>query len=430
MTATAVALNNAQWVPDTEGENQLKKALEHVLISSPSSVITKAPDDKTNRFILQTQGYHDLYLYVVEGINFTDSTEDFEKEFTKSTFSVVDKIDASAYNLLRDTTVNIAKHCKEFNSKGLGRLTTSANGAIAYADHCIGLMKEKADISLYNAFQVLLDEKYVTAPKDNAFEEAVESATLAVQALQRSAKEKAQDAKAMVELLQAFYTQTDSDAKYVGKVEEQFLTGPKDPVTGQRKLKPDGNPQEPYSEVMNAEITRLQNEVSESITTRDQENDKWAAARDAAIGLGVGGVFIIWLWIGTGVETDKAIKAKNKYDEMVALITKDNQDKADLVKVLELVRALVNHLHALLPKMQTALKAMKELQNLFNEQDLNFQLILNKLNDLQTGVSAKALRSRKAWISTAIDEAVEKFKEIKELGEEFKRGAEPKIDKL
>jgi len=430
MAAAAVALNNAQWVPETEGENQLKTALEHVLISSPSSVIIKAPDDKTNRFILQTKGYHDLYLYVVEGIKFTDSTENFEKDFSKSTFAVVDKIDASAYNLLRDTTVSIAKHCKEFNSKGLGRLTTSANGAIAYADHCIGLMKEKADISLYNAFQVLLDEKYVTTPKDDAFEEAVESATLAVRTLQRSAKEKAQDAKAMVDLLQAFYTQTDNDAKYVGKVEEQFLTGPKDPVTGKRKMKPNGNPQEPYSEVMNAEITRLQNEIDGSIKRRDQEHDKWAAARDAAIGLGVGGVFIIWLWIGSGVETDKAIKAKAKYDEMVALIIKDDQDKADLVKVLELVRALVNHFHALLPKMQTALKAMNELQNLFKEQDQNFQLILNKLNDLQTGVSAKTQRARKSWILPAINEAVEKFKEIKELGEEFKRGAQPKIEKL
>lgn len=64
-------------------------------------------------------------------------------------------------------------------------------------------MKEKADISLYNAFQVLLDEKYVTKPKDDAFEEAVESATLAVRALQKSAKEKSEDAKAMVGLLQA-----------------------------------------------------------------------------------------------------------------------------------------------------------------------------------------------------------------------------------
>ncbi|KAH8663768.1 hypothetical protein BGZ61DRAFT_593301 [Ilyonectria robusta] len=406
MAAVSVALNNAQWEPENEGESQLKTALENVLISSPSSVITKAPDNKTNRFILQTQGYHDLYLYVVEGITFTDSTAEFEKQFTKSTFAVVDKIDISAYDLLRDTTVSVAKHCKEFNSNGLGKLTTSANGAIAYADHCIGLMKEKADISLYNAFQVLLDEKYVTQPKDNAFEEAVESATL------------------------AFYTQTDGDVKKVGTIEEKFLTGPKDPVTGQRKVKSDGTLQEPYSEVMDAEVARLQTEITNSITRRDEENDKWATARDKAIGLGVGGVFLVWLWIGSGVETDKAIKAKNKYDEMVTLITKDSQDKADLVKVLELVRALVNHFHALLPKMQTALTAMKELQNLFNEQNLNFQLILNKLTDLQTGVSAKGQRARKNWITTAIDEAVEKFKEIKDLGEEFKRGATPVIEQL
>lgn len=58
MAAVSVALNNAQWEPENEGESQLKTALENVLISSPSSVITKAPDNKTNRFILQTQGYH------------------------------------------------------------------------------------------------------------------------------------------------------------------------------------------------------------------------------------------------------------------------------------------------------------------------------------------------------------------------------------
>jgi hypothetical protein len=58
MTAVAVALNNAHWAPDTEGEKQLKEALENVLISSPSSVVTTAPDGKKNRFILQTQGYH------------------------------------------------------------------------------------------------------------------------------------------------------------------------------------------------------------------------------------------------------------------------------------------------------------------------------------------------------------------------------------
>ncbi|KAH6615980.1 hypothetical protein B0J18DRAFT_413298 [Chaetomium sp. MPI-SDFR-AT-0129] len=418
MAAVAVALSNANWAPDTEGEKQLKAALEGALISSPSLVITKAPDGKKNRFILQTQGYHDLYLYVVEGIKLCSSKEEFEKTFKKSTFAVVDKIDTSAYNLLRDTTVNVAKHCNEFNTNGLGRLTTSANGAIAYADHCIGLIKEKADISLYEAFQVLLDEKYAAAPKDDAFEEAVET------------KQKGEDAKAMVDLLQAFYTETDNDKKSVATIEQQFLKGPIDPVTGKPVLKPDGTPQEPYSEVMNKELTRLMKEISDSITIKDKEYDKWEAAKNKAITYGVFGMFCGWLWIGSGIETDRAIKAKNKYDEMVALIAKDNEDKADLVRVLELVRALVTHFQALLPKMEVALKATLELKNLFNEQDLNFQLILNSLGDLQTGVSAKAWKSRKNWINTALDEAVEKFKEIKELGEEFKRSATPTITDL
>jgi hypothetical protein len=38
-----------------------------------------------------------LYLYIVEGIKFTDTREAFEKEFSKSTFATVDKIDATAY---------------------------------------------------------------------------------------------------------------------------------------------------------------------------------------------------------------------------------------------------------------------------------------------------------------------------------------------
>lgn len=54
-------------------------------------------------------------------------------------------------------------------------------------------------------------------------------------------------------------------------------------MTGQRKVKPDGNLQEPYSEVMDAEITRLQNQITESITRRDEENDKWVSMRPSSI---------------------------------------------------------------------------------------------------------------------------------------------------
>ncbi|KAI8625821.1 hypothetical protein F5Y19DRAFT_448904 [Xylariaceae sp. FL1651] len=431
MATTTFGLNpEKQWIPETESEAKLKTALETALITSPSSVITTSPDKKSNRFILQTQGYHDLYLYVSEGIKFTDTKEQFEKDFTKKVFATVNDIDPQAYDQLRDTTVNVATHCKDFNTNGLGRLTTSANGAIAYSEHAIDLLKGKADMDLYNAFQVLLAEKYATSPKDDAFEEALETAELAVKSLQKSAKSGAEDAKNMVDLLQSFYTKTDNDLKAVQLVEHNFLTGPLDPTTGKRKLKSDGKEQEPYSDVLDAEINRLQGQISKDLVSKKEAHDQWEKSRDAAIGYGVAGWFVFWFWIGSGIETSNAIKAKKQYDDLVAKIIEEKQEKADIVRVLELVRGLVNHFEELLPKMEKALAAMTELHKLFQAQDLNFQQVGSSLTDLQTGVSAKGWRNRKIWIENAIDEAVEKFKEIKDLGEEFNRGAVPDIKPL
>lgn len=56
--ATAATLSaSEQWVPQSENEAQVKAAMQAVFVTSPSAAITKAPDNQTNRFILQTQGY-------------------------------------------------------------------------------------------------------------------------------------------------------------------------------------------------------------------------------------------------------------------------------------------------------------------------------------------------------------------------------------
>ncbi|KAK0510621.1 hypothetical protein JMJ35_007053 [Cladonia borealis] len=441
MATVATLSASEQWVPQSENETQVKAAMQTVLVTSPSSVITKAPDNQTNRFILQTQGYfgkatfldsalHNIYQYVVMGMNYTRSKEEFEKNFIKSAFKAVDQIDSGAYTLLRDTTVSVSIHCDEFNTNGLGRLTTSANGAIAFADQCIGLMKEKTDISLYNNFLTLLDEKYRTGPKDDTFEEAKENAKMVVTNLAKVSKAKGQDATEMVGLLQAFYTKTDIDSKNVQRINENFLTGPIDPNTGKRKLKSNGQNQEPYGDVMDAEIVRLQDDIMAQTKIRDVEDDKWRTARDKAITLGVIGAFVMWFYIGMGIEADKAKKAKQAYKDAIDQIIKDNEDKANIVKVLELVRALVNNYNQLLPKMFKAMNAMQEVEALFKAQNLNFQIIDNKFEDLLTGVDAKTWAGRRNWILTAIDEAVERFREIKALGEEFNRSAIPTIVKF
>ena len=57
MATVATISAREQWVPQSENEAQVKAAMQTVLVTSPSSVVTKAPDNQTNRFILQTQGY-------------------------------------------------------------------------------------------------------------------------------------------------------------------------------------------------------------------------------------------------------------------------------------------------------------------------------------------------------------------------------------
>lgn len=116
--------------------------------------------------------------------------------------------------------------------------------------------------------------------------------------------------------------------------------------------------------------------------------------------------------IGATVEGRKAFKALDAYNDAIGQITKGNEEKASIVKVLGLVRALVNNYDQLLEKMKQAMAAMEQVAALFTEQNKNFLIIDNKFEDLLSGVNARAWALRKHWILRAIEEAVEKFKEV------------------
>ena len=86
-------------------------------------------------------------------------------------------------------------------------------------------MKEKTDISLYNNFQTLLDEKYRTGPKDTAFEEAKENAKMVVTNLAKVSKAKGQDATEMVGILQAvrrITSYSQKNARFITELVNRF----------------------------------------------------------------------------------------------------------------------------------------------------------------------------------------------------------------
>lgn len=116
--------------------------------------------------------------------------------------------------------------------------------------------------------------------------------------------------------------------------------------------------------------------------------------------------------IGATIEGRKAFKSLDAYNDAIGQITKGNEEKASIVKVLGLVRALVNNYDQLLEKMTEAMAAMQQVSKLFTEQNKNFLNIDSKFDELLLGVNATAWALRKRWMLRAIAEAVEKFKEV------------------
>lgn len=74
-----------------------------------------------------------------------------------------------------------------------------------------------------------------------------------------------------------FHGKVNANVQHVNRIHENFLAGPIDRATGKRKVKPDGQFQEPYCNVMDAEITRLQEEVTAQTKIKDAEHDKWVS---------------------------------------------------------------------------------------------------------------------------------------------------------
>ncbi|PYH88457.1 hypothetical protein BO71DRAFT_435733 [Aspergillus ellipticus CBS 707.79] len=93
-----------EWIPANESEKKSKKAFEEALIESPNSVVKERPGQSTNRFILQTDGFH--------GMRFPKTKDEFEKGLPESYFKTLSNIDPGVF--APDT-----KELWVFNGEGL-----------------------------------------------------------------------------------------------------------------------------------------------------------------------------------------------------------------------------------------------------------------------------------------------------------------------
>ncbi|RHZ60774.1 hypothetical protein CDV55_104786 [Aspergillus turcosus] len=405
-----------EWHPVGEEDQAIKDAFGKVLIEGPNSFVKGEPESPT--FILKTKGYYDLQLYVLGGIRFPDSNAKFEGFYPKKGVQVLEDIDPGIHDFTRDTVVSIAQQCKDFVEKGLGRLTTLASGTITYAEEAMGLLKLEGETSFRDQIPILLDPKYKTQPKDDEFKEALEGATMVLNRLREIAKEKQGDTLGVVDLLTAFVVKTTENKREAELLQQQFRDGPViDRITKDKRIDKNGNPIKPFTELLDAEINRLQNEIEEEIKRAAYERDVMAK-HDGNVFAGADGDII-----GAIMDAYTYHLAQKKYNEMIELEKTHTKEQTDVRRYITMVRALLLHMETLVPQMGKALKAAEELHDLFKSQAQNFDTLSMKLGGIQTGVDAEALKYRKAWITTNIDKSVQKLEEIKQAALEFDKTA-------
>jgi hypothetical protein len=225
-----------------------------------------------------------------------------------------------------------------------------------------------------------------------------------------------------------FYNKTIIDEKNSKTLKQLYLDGPVVDLSTHQPLKDkDGNPRVPYSKFLDSEIARLIQAINDAVPKRDEAYDRWVNFVSNCLQLlhltysqqdknTAGAIatapFGPIAWIGTGILTDRAIKARKEYDRLIAQIEKDRAERITTARLLTLVNSMIYQIDGLLPKMAKALDAMRELQELFRSQELNFQYIIQNLTAAEKGVKATALKWRKAWIERNLDKAVEKFEEV------------------
>ncbi|KAL2009534.1 hypothetical protein VTN00DRAFT_5341 [Thermoascus crustaceus] len=194
---------------------------------------------------------------------------------------------------------------------------------------------EEADgINLRSQLDILMDPKHKTPDDyDARFNEAREGATMTLDLLKDEANTKKEEVERIKDNLIAFKNETLKYHEKVDYLRKQYSTGPVTNGTGHTCI-----------EYLDKELASATGTVI-------------ATAWFGLIG-----------WIVMGIKTDEAIKARNAYDKLQDQIAKYNSDEKEIANLIMHVSRLIEQFDDLLPKMETAIKAMAELGSLFTSQ--------------------------------------------------------------
>ncbi|RVD81371.1 uncharacterized protein DFL_009237 [Arthrobotrys flagrans] len=399
------------WVPVTEEDKKLAQAISK-LAESPKDVFviyTEPTGEVKNRFILNSQGINDLQKYVLMGMQFPGDNAKFEAKMPKSYFATITKIDSTIWERTRDEFVKISVSCKKFHDENLYRILNAASTTRNYAGRALHDLSVAKFVNLRENLLILLDEKYRRAPPDEDYKDARDAAVRTLKKLERDAKSSKADLVEIINGLRVFKGETEilrTDIMALG-------------ASYDKKHKVEDGSTKTLSEIADAEHARVLKDIEAA------EAD-WAKKTGMKRGVDIS-VFILQISgapgkvVAFGVHLYSEHKLKSDIEDAKSRVGTLNNEKASVAKLITYVAALKSQFKSIDESMSKAIKAMQDLDALFDNQQACFEELIEATDAINKDMDETSYKARCGGIMDGVDTAIANIGKLQQSADEFYR---------
>ncbi|UKZ78734.1 hypothetical protein TrVFT333_006480 [Trichoderma virens FT-333] len=388
----------------------------NLFLRTPSDLRTRpvgAQRAGEESFIL-SNGYYDLNVYVTYGKALPSTSEAFDSYFMKKEeCKSLNEKDPLVYDLVRDTVLQVQNECQRFHNQSLGKLITLATEFVEFCQYACAQLRDNGDDSLTAKFEILLDEVYVSGPRDERFNNAVVITKDILHHLQQQTLGIKVKAREVATELRTFKGNINPSHENIQRLQKLFWDGP---VTDLRTDEPvqgnNGEEIKSYARYLDSEFARIVADITEKNELIDQEKNK-----KIRLGLSIAMTpFCALLIILVPAEIIGLVQIREEIEKLENEIKVKEEDKKACRLLITAVSLLHTHFTELLKKMDAAIAALEELEELFRKQSIAlghagtaFDSAIGSLSD------ASHFASRSTWLRVFMKQAPEEWNKVEQL---------------
>ncbi|MCJ1396732.1 hypothetical protein MMC18_009624 [Xylographa bjoerkii] len=349
-------------------------------------------------FILNTQSFIDLQLYLKSALRLPGTKDRFNLEFPRKMFEAYkDSKTPVLYDLMCDTLVNIQNHCFNFQNETMGPMISLAGYIANFAETA-----SKRATELRVQMQIIYDGS--SNLEDANVKAAVETAAVICLELKEEAADKNKKCSAFVDKLVMFRTTTGIDKDELNKLNDRSSIVL--PSTAQ------------LNDELRKAMDIARDELNNLVKLENSQSDK------AKANAGVRWYYAV-PWIGWSLaisdtvkkaDAEKAVRSANrKYNGVAA---KAGLDLATAISFRGQCANLTNQIKEVHKHIQKAEDALTSMSGAFSKLETDLDDIANKLDTVKKYVtSGSNLRVKLAF--TRLDEAGNKWDKVSSLAKQF-----------